>query len=71
MISDLEQPNEQHPNILRYEKLRMLMGLNLKTTWRAVEDLGAIASYVGTDDFDRYLDEFTPDRIRQMLGITE
>jgi hypothetical protein len=69
MISDLEQPNEPHPNILRYEKLRMLMGLNLNASWSEIEDLAAVACYHGSDAFDQYLDDITPDRICEMLGV--
>jgi hypothetical protein len=87
MISDLERPLETscfedawykkrklevpHPDIARYGKLRMMMGMNMKATWNWVEQLASIACYVGTNDFDQYLDELTPDRIREMLGIKE
>lgn len=69
MISDLAQP---HPNILRYEKLRMLMGLNLKQSWEAVEQLAAVACYTCNDDFDNYLDSLTTEKaIQRLIGITD
>lgn len=75
MISDLEQPlPEPHPNILRYEKLRMLMGMNVRKARYTVEQLADVARYSisGPYEFDRYLDQVTtPEAIRDILGITK
>lgn len=43
-------------NAERYCKLRQAMGMNLPKTWDRVEQLAAIACYVGNDDFDINLD---------------
>jgi len=41
---------------VRYKKLRRWMSSNVKEGWEEVERMGAVASWVGWDDFDAYLD---------------
>jgi hypothetical protein len=48
---------EQDGDAERYRKLRSYMGRNQEASWKAIERLAAVACYVGTDDFDRYLDD--------------
>lgn len=57
IIEQRESPFEVvRVNAQRYEKLRRWMSSNVKEGWNEVEKLGAIATYLGWDDFDAELD---------------
>lgn len=41
----------------RYRKLREWMSSNVPEGWSVVENLGAVAAWVGYEAFDKYLDD--------------
>lgn len=49
-------PESIDPDGDRYRKLRRWMSSNRKEGWTEVEQLAAIAVYLGWDDFDKALD---------------
>lgn len=49
--------NEYAIDAERYRKLRRWMGSNVQEGWNEVENLGALACYMGWDEFDDYLDQ--------------
>jgi len=56
-IQDLtpDQPDDAR-DAARYRKLRGWMSSNVEQGWSKVEELGAIAAWMGWDDFDESLD---------------
>lgn len=52
----------------RYRKLRLWMTLNAEPTWNEVCRLAAVGCYMGTDDFDHYLDDMIDHRPVPQVG---
>jgi hypothetical protein len=50
------QPQGAVTDAERYKKLRRWMSSNVKEGWTEVENLGAIAAYMGWDEMDKALD---------------
>ena len=59
----------------RYRKLQRYMGSNVKEGWDIVCQLGGVASWVGWDDMDQYLDDLPECNVglceRPMQELTE
>lgn len=57
-------------NAERYEKLKILMGMNRVDTWAKVENLGAISCYVNDEiSFDAYLDDINIENLSRGVEV--